>query len=89
VRQSAPKRADQLVGGGEKLDYQIGNVETPFFTYTHTMQTSAENRIRQISDYSELVEMFFPGNRNQQYAATCIFGEKSIAMFGENVTNGA
>jgi len=32
-------------------------------------------RISQISDYTELVEMFFPGNRNQQHAAACIFFE--------------
>ena len=32
-------------------------------------------RISQISDYTELVEMLFPGNRNQQYAAACIFFE--------------
>jgi len=32
-------------------------------------------RISQTSDYTELVEMFFPGNRNQQHAAACIFFE--------------
>jgi hypothetical protein len=32
-------------------------------------------RISQISDFSELMEMLFPGNRNQQYAAACIFFE--------------
>jgi hypothetical protein len=32
-------------------------------------------RISQISDYAELVEMLFPGNRNQQHAAACIFFE--------------
>ena len=32
-------------------------------------------RISQISDYAELVEMLFPGNRNQQHAASCIFFE--------------
>ena len=32
-------------------------------------------RITQISDYTELVEMLFPGNRNQQHAAACIFFE--------------
>jgi len=32
-------------------------------------------RISQISDYTELVEMLFPGNRNQQHAAACIFFE--------------
>jgi hypothetical protein len=32
-------------------------------------------RISQISDYAELIEMLFPGNRNQQYAAACIFFE--------------
>ncbi len=30
-------------------------------------------RISQISDFTELIEMLFPGNRNQQYAAACIF----------------
>ena len=32
-------------------------------------------RISQISDYTELVEMLFSGNRNQQHAAACIFFE--------------
>ena len=32
-------------------------------------------RISQISDYTELVEIIFPGNRNQQHAAACIFFE--------------
>ena len=32
-------------------------------------------RISQISDYTELIEMLFPGNRNQQHAAACIFFE--------------
>ena len=32
-------------------------------------------RISQISDFTELVEMLFPGNRNQQDAAACIFFE--------------
>ena len=32
-------------------------------------------RISQISDYTELVEMLFPSNRNQQHAAACIFFE--------------
>ena len=32
-------------------------------------------RISQISDYTELMEMLFPGNRNQQHAAACIFFE--------------
>jgi len=32
-------------------------------------------RISQISDFTELVEMLFPGNRNQQHAAACIFFE--------------
>ena len=32
-------------------------------------------RISQISDFTELIEMLFPGNRNQQYAAACIFLE--------------
>ena len=29
-------------------------------------------RIRQISDFTEIVEMLFPGNRNQQHAAARI-----------------
>ena len=33
------------------------------------------NHRKDISDYSELVEMLFPGNRNQQHAAACIFFE--------------
>ena len=32
-------------------------------------------RISQISDFTELIEMVFPGNRNQQHAAACIFFE--------------
>ncbi|MFC1635802.1 hypothetical protein ACFL5Z_13265 [Planctomycetota bacterium] len=32
-------------------------------------------RISQISDFTELNEMLFPGNRNQQHAAACIFFE--------------
>ena len=30
------------------------------------------NYRKEISDYSDLVEMLFPGNRNQQHAAACI-----------------
>ena len=33
------------------------------------------NHRKDISDYSDLVEMLFPGNRNQQHAAACIFFE--------------
>ncbi len=33
------------------------------------------NHRKNISDYSDLVEMLFPGNRNQQHAAACIFFE--------------
>ena len=32
-------------------------------------------RISRISDFTELIEMLFPGNRNQQYAAACVFLE--------------
>ena len=32
-------------------------------------------RINQISDFTELIEMLFPANRNQQHAAACIFFE--------------
>lgn len=32
-------------------------------------------RISQISDFTELIEMLFPGNHNQQHAAACIFFE--------------
>jgi hypothetical protein len=32
-------------------------------------------RIGQLSDFTELIEMLFPGNRNQQHAAACIFFE--------------
>jgi len=31
--------------------------------------------IPQLSDFSELMEMLFPGNHNQQHAAACIFVE--------------
>ena len=36
-------------------------------------------RISQISDFTELTEMLFPGNRNQQHAAACIFFEMKWA----------
>jgi hypothetical protein len=32
-------------------------------------------RISQISDYTELLEILIPGNRNQQHAAACMFFE--------------
>ena len=32
-------------------------------------------RISQISDFTELIEMLFPGNKNQIHAAACIFFE--------------
>jgi hypothetical protein len=31
------------------------------------------NHRKEISDYGDLVEILFPGNRNQQHAAACIF----------------
>ena len=33
------------------------------------------NHRKDISDYSDLVDILFPGNRNQQHAAACIFFE--------------
>ena len=33
------------------------------------------NHRKDISDYSDLVKMLFPGNRNQQHAAACLFFE--------------
>jgi hypothetical protein len=33
------------------------------------------NHRKDISDFSDLVEILFPGNRNQQHAAACIFFE--------------
>jgi hypothetical protein len=33
------------------------------------------NHRKDISDYSDLVEILFPGNRNQQHAAVCILFE--------------
>ena len=33
------------------------------------------NRIYRLSDYTELVEMLFPGNKNQQHAAACVLFE--------------
>ena len=33
------------------------------------------NHRKDVSDYSDLVEMLFPGNRNQQHAAACILFE--------------
>jgi hypothetical protein len=38
-------------------------------------------RINQISDFTELIEMLFPSNRNQQHAAACIFFELKWANF--------
>lgn len=32
-------------------------------------------RISQLSDFTELIAVLFPGNRNQQHAAACIFFE--------------
>jgi hypothetical protein len=32
-------------------------------------------QVSQLSDFTELIEMLFPGNRNQQHAAACIFFE--------------
>jgi len=32
-------------------------------------------RISRLSDYTDLIGMLFPGNRNQQHAAACIFFE--------------
>ena len=32
-------------------------------------------RISQISDFVELIDMLFPGNHNQRYAAACVFFE--------------
>ena len=32
-------------------------------------------QIREIADFAELVELLFPGNRNQQHAAACILFE--------------
>jgi len=32
-------------------------------------------RISQLSDFTELIGMLFPGSRNQQHAAACIFSE--------------
>ena len=40
------------------------------------------NHRKDISDYSDLVEMLFPGNRNQQHAATCILFE---LKWGDNI----
>ena len=33
------------------------------------------NYRKEISDYSDLVEILFPGNRNQQHAAACVLFE--------------
>ena len=39
------------------------------------------NHRKEISDYSDFVEMLFPGNRNQQHAAMCILFELKWANF--------
>jgi len=33
------------------------------------------NHRKDLADYGDLIEMLFPGNRNQQHAAACIFFE--------------
>jgi len=33
------------------------------------------NHRKEISDYGDLIEILFPGNRNQQHAAACIYFE--------------
>ena len=46
------------------------------------------NHRKEISDYSDLVEMLFPGNRNQQHAAACILFElKWTDMLIPNMSN--
>ena len=40
------------------------------------------NHRKEISDYSDLIEMLFPGNRNQQHAAACILFE---LKWGDNI----
>ena len=40
------------------------------------------NYRKEISDYSDLVEMLFPGNRDQQHAAACILFE---LKWGDNI----
>ena len=46
------------------------------------------NYRKEISDYTDLVEILFPGNRNQQHAAACILFElkwnKSIILLSLN-----
>ena len=32
-------------------------------------------RVQQLSDFTELIQMLFPSNRNQQHAAACLFFE--------------
>lgn len=46
------------------------------------------NHRKEISDYSDLVEMLFPGNRNQQHAAACILFElKWTGLLIPNMAN--
>jgi hypothetical protein len=46
------------------------------------------NHRKNISDYFDLVEMLFPGNRNQQHAAACIFFElKWVDYLVPNMTD--
>ena len=46
------------------------------------------NHRKDISDYSDLVEMLFPGNRNQQHAAACILFElKWTDLLMQNMAN--
>jgi len=38
------------------------------------------NHRKDLADYGDLVEMLFPGNRNQQHASACIFFELKWAQ---------
>ena len=42
--------------------------------------------ISQISDFAELIEVLFPGNRNQQHAAGCIFLELKWSQHLSNLS---
>jgi hypothetical protein len=41
------------------------------------------NHRKEISDYGDLIEILYPGNRNQQHAAVCILFELKWADIWE------
>jgi len=57
--------------GQAYISYKKAGVKNEMAEYTKIIF----NHRKEISDYADLVEMLFPGNRNQQHAAACILFE--------------